>query len=74
MKSNIYNIVPILLILVSACTAKEKTYNVESLKGEIDKVVQPLVQGNTNIGVVVGVMAGDQKLVLGCGKVTFGVD
>ena len=74
MKNNLRILVLFILILVSACAAEAKTGNAESLKTEIDKIVQPLVEGNTNIGVAVGVMVGDEKLVLGYGKVTFGVD
>ena len=52
----------------------ENTANTGDLKSKIDKIVGPLVEGNTNIGVAVGVMAGDQQLALGYGKVTYGMD
>ncbi len=74
MKSNIYRIVPILLILISTGAAGEDSTVAGDLKSKIDKIVQPLVEGNTNIGVAVGVMAGDQQLALGYGRVIFGVD
>jgi serine-type D-Ala-D-Ala carboxypeptidase/endopeptidase len=74
MKSNISSIVLILLILVSTCAAEEKTSTIGTLKSEIDKIVQPLVESNTNIGVAAGVLVGDQKLVRGYGKVIYGMD
>ena len=44
------------------------------LTGKIDKIIQPLIKSKRSVGMVVGVIRGRERLVLGYGKATVGSD
>ncbi|MBN1846799.1 MAG: beta-lactamase family protein [Sedimentisphaerales bacterium] len=44
------------------------------LQAKVDAIVQPLVDGHTNLGVAVGLIRQDQTLVSGYGQVVYGVN